>query len=325
MSPIQVVQEAESKQSMPAELRLSFLPAAASHNRVPCLGYEEDAVLCTEVLCYREVGNVSELCALAEKEGASSKDQEVLWGEQLSMRQVGLYTLLCWCHVLGFLGLGYHTISHFCGGVDMCYVFLLPGLFWGGMVVIGVCILKACASSFLHKKLCMVENGLAFMLVQRAQGTFFTLDTKQKAKEYQPSTEHTITLLHCKWKPMLGSSSYIKMAFFSLPPNECIHIPIACDAIDTLRGAYTSLPPHLLFQNYHGMLVVQKQQPCTKYQEEHFINFLLRSGFSIACRAQDLIIAMRRMGGSGQWVTQEVAVHEDTILLRLVFVPCENL
>ena len=80
-------------------------------------------------------------------------------------------------------------------------------------------------------------------------------------------------------------------------------MPVACDAIDTIRPSYLSVS---FPQNHCGILIAHR--PCVG-GAEYFIKFLSKSGLRVVCNApqaeHSIIVAVRQIGG---WELQEAQI-----------------
>jgi hypothetical protein len=302
------------------ELRLAFRSMRGGSDE-SVLAYdadgEEEEEDYNEILCMRDVPDASVLANVMR----ATKSNMLLWVEKVNLRQLGLYTLLWALQLLGAAGSGYLLLSLLCGENGECFLFSWPVLGAGGLLLLLWGCSYLSSSSFLQSRVSGVENGMAFLIVRRARGSSFELDTSLRAKVYRQAMECPITLLRCSWRDVgpTHSSSLIRLACYALPQEEALHVPVSCDAIDTLREGPLRIMP---FKNHLGVLVVHRWR-LERPQEERFVRFLFKSGFSVVCNAQEasLIVAIKRIAGSGQWVAKQVAVQEQEVLITLFFEP----
>ena len=258
--------------------------------------------------------------------------QRVLWSEVTNRRRLALYTLLLWCQGISLIAVGHVCIVHICGYLDECYIYLSPGIYW--MLLLGflVAIVRFAESSYFLKHVSAVENGVAFMFKRKSRGASFLLVNSLHCKQYQYGTPACpITLLHCRWKQMdackAGSqagSSFIKLAVFSVPKETGLHVPVACDVIDTLRAGFRS--SGMGYMNYHGVFVASTHGMAGD-EQQRLMTFLFKSGFSILCNdaSARLMVGMKRMGGFGQWKLHTVENGQHGFLsICIHFIPASS-
>jgi hypothetical protein len=297
-----------------------------------------------EVICMLDVEDVTTLehyCYAEEEEenssgGALHDEDRVLWSGKPNTRRLGLYMLLIWLQGIGMIALGHLLLEQICGVIGECYTYLSPGVYWAAMLLLLVCVARFADTDYFHGKIAAIENNVAFVLHTRSPGTTFFLMNGVHAKSYQQGIAPCpLTVLYCRWKYMSRrrvppttttitacaheGSSFIKVALFTLPQEQGLQIPVACDAIDALRASFLSTG--MSFMNYHGILIIN-QKNLVEADTQQLMTFLFRSGFSILCNdnAAGLMVAMRRMGGYGAWKLHAVERQQQQI--ANVFVHC---
>lgn len=340
-------QEEKEEEEVPpaAELVLHFI-------REPCaFGFgatssELGTLPTNEVICMLDVEDVTTLEHYCyEEEGAVHDEDRVLWSGKPNTRRLALYTLLIWCQGIGLIALGHWLLEQICGVIGECYTYLSPGVYWAAMLLLLVCVTRFADTGYFHSKIAAIENNVAFLLHRRSAGTTFFLMNGVHAKSYQQGKAPCpLTVLYCRWKHMSRpttsacgaheGSSFIKVALFTLPQEQGLQIPVACDAIDALRASFRSTG--MSFMNYHGVMIINIPKNLLEADTQQLMTFLFRSGFSILCNdnAAGLLVAMRRMGGYGAWKLHSVERQQqqsakafvccrtqESLSIRLRFVP----
>jgi hypothetical protein len=289
-------------------LRLVFAPAACAH-RLP----DDNDDYGPEIVCVREIPDASALGRVVPEAGVA----EVLWVERTNQRRLALYTLLFWLIAMAFVWCGYVLLWAICGEVGDCYVFSAPMVYGGCAVAVFLLIVRVTSSPLFYGRVSGVVNGVAFLIQRKVQGVAYALDTTQGAKTYYKGFACPITLLHCRWQRggALPGGSYIKLACCTLPHREeALLVPVLCDAIDLVRAAH-QVPP--VYANHLGLLAVLVHNSASL---SHVSSFLLGSGFTIVAMGRGLLIAIRRMGGRGEWDVQSVEGGGDVQVVRLRFI-----
>ena len=260
-----------------------------------------------EVICLLDVQDVATLEGLVHTRDID----RVLWSEKTNQRKLGLFTMLVWCQGLGLIAVGHWASIQLCGYISECYTYVSPGVYWAMTIVLLACIARLADSKYFQGRILGVENGVAFFMLRKSAGTSVFLTAGAHGKAYQQGMPQCpITLLYCRWKRIVTegggasdhqSSSFIKLAVFTVPKEPALQVPVACDVIDTLRASFRSTG--MSFMNYHGILVASLSQQSSEEEAQQLMTFLFRSGFSILCNDAPtrIMVAMRRMGGYGVW------------------------
>jgi hypothetical protein len=308
MKTVQWMAEEPQEQQPVAALQLHFLRDAytveedVQDQRLQKMAPAQLKLPTNELVCLLDMQDVAAL------ESTMFAQERVLWTQKINQRKLGLFTMLIWCQGLGMIGVGHWVLFHLCGYIGECYTYLSPGVYWAIMIVFLAGVARFADSQYFQKRIASVENGHAFFLRRKSAGTSFGLSNGLVSKTYEESVPPCpITLVQCRWKHMGTSkgSSFIKIALFTMPKEQGLQIPVACDVIDTLRASFRT--KGMAFMNYHGLLVASTVH-MTLEAQQGLRTFLCKSGFCVLCneREDGLLVAMKRMGGFGAWVLHMV-------------------
>lgn len=262
-----------------------------------------------EFVCMLDIEDATAL-EIANHEDLQSDDR-LLWSEKTNIHKLGLCTFLIWCKGLVLIALGHFLLVQICGWMGECYTYLSPGVYWIAMLILLASISRFADTQYFRGKISAIENQMAIFIRRKSASTTFFFTNEKQSKMYQQGINPCpITLFYCRWKRMgicseNEGSSFIKLAYFVVPKETGLQVPVTCDVIDTLRASFRSTG--LSFMNYHGILVANISE-ISEESQHMLMTFLFRSGFSILCNDTEtgLVVAMKRMGGYGTWKLHKI-------------------